>query len=335
MSVSEEALLFPCAGESLPGILARPCEVSDTRMAASGFDQQAGQCGVLIVVGGPQYRAGSHRQFLLLSRRLAGEGFPVLRFDYRGMGDGSGAARSFDEVDQDIGAAIDAFQHSCPAVQRVVLWGLCDAASAALLYVDASHDQRVAGLVLLNPWVRSEVSLAQTQIKHYYGQRLLQGEFWRKLLSGRADVVKSLLGLLEKAIIASRRGPVSGDPAGSFQDRMASGWRGFSGRVLLILSGRDYVAKEFLEFVGANRAWSGLLDAAGVQRIDIAGADHTFSSRAQRVQVEDTTLAWLQTFVAAPTNILATPREHAQRSSGESRSPSRSQRKWIARSALE
>jgi hypothetical protein len=50
----------------------------------------------------------------------------------------------------------------------------------------------IAGLVLLNPWVRSEVSLAQTHIKHYYGQRLLQGEFWRKLLSGRMEVLKSL-----------------------------------------------------------------------------------------------------------------------------------------------
>ncbi|HBZ05431.1 MAG TPA: hydrolase 1, exosortase A system-associated, partial [Massilia sp.] len=30
--------------------------------------------GVLIVVGGPQYRAGSHRQFTLLARDLAAAG---------------------------------------------------------------------------------------------------------------------------------------------------------------------------------------------------------------------------------------------------------------------
>ncbi len=330
MNISEEALFFPCAGEWLPGIVARPCEVSGTRMAASDLGQQAGHCGVLIVVGGPQYRAGSHRQFLLLSRRLAGEGFPVMRFDYRGMGDGSGAMRSFEEIDQDIGAAVDAFQRTCPAVQRVVLWGLCDAASAALLYVEATHDERVAGLVLLNPWVRSEVSLAQTQIKHYYGQRLLQAGFWRKLLNGQVDVRKSLLGLIEKAGMASRRGQASRDPARSFQDRMATGWRQFSGKILLILSEQDYVAKEFLEFVGANRAWSGLLEAVGVRRIDLADADHTFSSQALRAQVENTTLSWLQTFATAPTNLLATP-EHARQSSGESRSASSSQRKWIAR----
>src|SRR5690349_24048098 len=54
--------------------------------------------GVLLVVGGPQYRVGSHRQFALLCRRLAGRGVPALRFDYRGMGDADGAARTFESV---------------------------------------------------------------------------------------------------------------------------------------------------------------------------------------------------------------------------------------------
>lgn len=92
-------------------------------------------CGVLIIVGGPQYRVGSHRQFVLLSRRLAGEGYPAMRFDYRGMGDAGGAMRSFEDVRADIGAAIEAFQRAVPSLRRIVLWGLCDAASAALLYV--------------------------------------------------------------------------------------------------------------------------------------------------------------------------------------------------------
>jgi alpha/beta superfamily hydrolase len=48
---------------------------------------------VLVIVGGPQYRAGSHRQFTLLARSLAEQGFAVLRFDYRGMGDSTGAMR--------------------------------------------------------------------------------------------------------------------------------------------------------------------------------------------------------------------------------------------------
>jgi exosortase A-associated hydrolase 1 len=315
MKFVEQALVFPCAGDLLPGIVALPqpspnvhalaqrsnsaasvvpATSPSNRERAVTLDPSAG-CGVLIVVGGPQYRVGSHRQFLLLARRLAAAGYPTMRFDYRGMGDASGEMHGFEEVSADIAAALDAFQLACPSLRRIVLWGLCDAASAALLYVQETRDQRVAGLVLLNPWVRSETSLAQTQIKHYYGQRLLQRDFWSKLLSGQMDMLKSVRDLVQTARVAHRHGSADEQPARSFQDRMADGWRQFSGEILLILSGEDYTAKEFLEFSGANLAWSGLIDAAKVHRIDIAEADHTFSSLALRSAVEELTVAWLDT----------------------------------------
>ncbi len=82
MNYTETALRFTCADEYLFGILACPERPSDT--------------GVVIVVGGPQTRVGSHRQFVLLSRALAAAGYPVLRFDVRGMGDSSGEQRDFE-----------------------------------------------------------------------------------------------------------------------------------------------------------------------------------------------------------------------------------------------
>ena len=115
---TERAVSFPCAGEDLVGVLALP--------------QTARPVGVVIVVGGPQYRGGSHRQFVLLARALARAGFPALRFDHRGAGDATGAMRAFTDIDDDIGAAIDELCRAC-ALDRVVLFGLCDAASAALV----------------------------------------------------------------------------------------------------------------------------------------------------------------------------------------------------------
>jgi exosortase A-associated hydrolase 1 len=277
MSFVEEPVRFACENETLIGILARP-------------EQPAG-LGIVVVVGGPQTRVGSHRQFVLLARALAAAGYPALRFDVRGMGDSTGAQRNFEHITPDIAAAIETLQANCPAVHRVVLWGLCDAASAALLYCDEAHDPRIAGLCLLNPWVRSEASLAKTQVKHYYGQRLLQKEFWAKLLSGRLDVARALAELLRKFGQAT----VRAEQFLGFQERMARGWKSFTGPILLILSGDDYTAKEFLEYAAGAPSWRGLLEQAGITRCDVPDADHTFSSAQWRAIVAATCLKWLDT----------------------------------------
>ena len=293
MNVVETPLNFRCAGETLLGMLARPGHAPDS---GSGIEV-AGGVGIVIVVGGPQTRVGSHRQFVLLSRALAAAGYPTLRFDVRGMGDSSGEVRDFETITPDIEAAIHALQTHCPAVRRVVLWGLCDGASAALLYRDETQDPRIAGLCLLNPWVRSAASLAKTQVKHYYGQRLLQKEFWIKLLSGRLNIVRSVAELLRKL------GQAAAQPAAlpstkstvqpGFQQRMARSWAAFPGRVLLILSGDDYTAREFLEYTADATDWRGLLQQPNVSRVDIAAADHTFSSAQWRNSVENACLKWL------------------------------------------
>ena len=285
MSVVEEAFVFDCAGEQLVGVVARP-----------ELNEHASDVGVLIVVGGPQYRVGSHRQFLLLSRRVAAAGFPVFRFDYRGMGDSGGEKRDFYMVSVDIGAAVDAFLSLCPSIKRVVLWGLCDGASASLIYVDDSKDSRVSGLVLLNPWVRSEATLAQTHIKHYYGNRLMQKEFWLKLLTGKLRIMKSVHDLVSSLLLARGSSESQGKGGRSFQLRMADGWKATSGKVLLILSGQDYTAMEFVDYVASDSKWSALIEEKRVARVDVADADHTFSNAGSRAAVEDATIAWLSRF---------------------------------------
>ena len=126
MNFSERPLVFPCNNSLLYGILSLP--------------EQTGSRGVLIVVGGPQYRVGSHRQFTLLARFLAAHGVPVLRFDCRGMGDSEGEVRTFEDFEDDLSCAIDSFFEEVSPLNDLVIWGLCDAASAALFH--AHRDQR-------------------------------------------------------------------------------------------------------------------------------------------------------------------------------------------------
>lgn len=318
MNYSEVAITFNCAQEALVGVLAAPRTAPDAPAGMVGPPQAAQRplagpvaqrldrghsIGVVVVVGGPQYRAGSHRQFILLSRALATGGYPVLRFDYRGMGDSSGALRDFNDVSSDIGAAIDALQHHLPSISNVVLWGLCDGASAALLYCHATHDARISGLCLLNPWVRSEASLARTQVKHYYRQRVMQKDFWAKLIRGRV-AWNALTGLARNIAVAAT-GQAGSDatafksnPSGPsklpFQQRMAAAWGSFDGSILLLLSGDDYTAKEFLEFAQTDAAWKTAFSQPRLDRHDLPGADHTFSNATARRVAEDLSLQWIE-----------------------------------------
>lgn len=275
---TEHVLTMQCQDAVLLGVISKPdCAL---------------KLGVIVVVGGPQYRAGSHRQFVLLARCLAQAGYPVLRFDYRGMGDSEGTVQNFDTIDDDISAAIDALQVACPEVERVVLWGLCDGATASVLYCGATQDVRVAGLCLLNPWVRSDATLAKTHLKHYYSDRLLQGAFWRKLLAGELDMLRAIRGLWAN-VKASRQHPQTQARLQPFQDRMAMALRHFSGSVLLILSANDYTAKEFVEYASSDPMWRGILERPRLQRVEISGADHTFSSQQWRGAAEQAVLNWM------------------------------------------
>lgn len=281
----EQAVLFGCHGDELIGILHQPSVAAET--------------GVVVIVGGPQYRAGSHRQFVQLARALAAAGYPTLRFDYRGMGDSSGAMHSFEDVSDDIGAAIDALLERLPRLRQVVLWGLCDGASAALLYCDRVRDARVQGVCAANPWVRSEASLVKTQLKHYYRSRLLQLAFWRKAFSGRvsAAAVAELLGNLKQAWLNRGRADLVAAPA-SYQRSMARGWQNLRGRVLLILSSNDYTAKEFTDHAASDTEWRQRLSHVGVVRHELAGADHTFSQAAAAQAVEQLTVDWVARMAA-------------------------------------
>ena len=79
---------------------------------------------------------------------------------------------------------------------------------------------------------------------------------------------------------------------------MSRAWRDFGGNILLLLSGNDFTAKEFLEYAGMDAAWADLLGCPNVARHDLPDADHTFSDTASRARVEAATLEWLRTLRA-------------------------------------
>ncbi len=278
---SEAPLVVRCGSDSMLGVL---------HPAGEG----APSVGVLVVVGGPQYRVGSHRQFVLMARELANGGFPVLRFDYRGMGDSDGDVHTFETCGEDIRAAIDAIMAAMPTLQGVVVWGLCDAASAALMHV--TRDARVLGLVLVNPWVRTTAGEARAYVQHYYGQRLLQASFWRKLFSGKLAVLRSLREFARTVGESRSAGAAAAAPV-SFIERMRMGFTEFVRPVLLLISERDLTAAEFMT-VCESDAWRAAIARSSVQVVRLAGADHTFSSRNALDLATSHCLQWLAARIA-------------------------------------
>ncbi len=252
--MSVRPLTIDCVGVHLQGMLHAPSRPASV--------------GVVLIVGGPQYRVGSHRQFVHLCRALDAAGIAALRFDVRGMGDSAGEPRSFEHIAPDIAAAIDCLLREMSSVKRVVLWGLCDGATAAALY--SPSDVRVAGLVLLNPWVRDSQLQAKTLLEGYYGRRLFDPSAWREILRSPVRALRavgSVGTLLRRAVGSANRSDQSA--AGrSLAERMARALERRPVPILLVLSGDDLTAEEFRAALQL-RPWRRLMQHASVARVDL------------------------------------------------------------------
>lgn len=284
--MNEIPLVFDCQGEDLIGIVHRP--------------QVPSEVGVLAVVaGGPQYRAGVGRGMVSLARMLAGHGVPVLRFDYRGLGDSSGEFLGFNHIAEDLQAAVHAFRQEVPELKCVVLWGGCDAASAAMI-----HGCKVAGvqsLILGNPWVSTDEIRSAVLRKHYV-KRLGDRHFWQKLIRFEYNLVDYALAGVQKVTAKSARllSPrtssevdADGEGGGRATDSMLAGLRQFKGPVLFLMSGRSLVSNEFDELIGGDSAWQSVYNRPGIKRIDLPDADQTFSDGDSRERVNQAILDWV------------------------------------------
>lgn len=282
-SFEESLLSIGSAPDDMLGVLASPCD-----------DARRQPIAVVIVVGGPQTRVGSHRQFVLLARALAASGYPCLRFDYTGMGDSPGPKPDFERAGADIGAACDAVLAAEPGCRSIALWGLCDGATAALFH--ASNDERVSTVIAANPWARSESTRSAALVQTYYGSRLRSPEFWKKLATGRVDVIaaaKEAIGHVLGARQASSASHAQMPADDGLPTRLAKVLRGMRTKVRLQLSDNDLTAAEF----ELAMKTAGIFDALGASLLRVKDADHTFSDPAAwSAVVEDTLAALAQPF---------------------------------------
>ena len=287
--MNEQAIVFDCKGASLLGVL-HNAEASKN-------------VGVVIVVaGGPQYRVGVSRQFVNLSRLLSSNGIPVLRFDHRGTGDSQGQYAGYVDMADDIRSAIDVLMKNNPQLERVVLWGECESATALSFY--GHTDDRVSGLFMVNPWIRTDAGEAKTYIKHYYLSRLSDKEFWQKVFSGKfafGESIKSFFSLVSRAR-KNEAGSSATNTSVDYEwlaqldlpERVEKTMELYQGKSFILTSGNDLIAQEFKDHVAKSEGWQKILKDHAITLSDIAEADHSFSRSDWREILFNSVLQWVQ-----------------------------------------
>jgi exosortase A-associated hydrolase 1 len=222
---------FDCCGDRLAGTL----------------DEAEGSTGLLIVSGGNEIRAGAYAGQAAMARHFAALGYPVFRYDRRGIGDSEGVNGGFESSADDLAAAVAAFRDKAPQIEHLVAFGNCDAATAVALFHSCIA---IDAMILANPWVIEMASdgdaptpPSATAIRARYLARLKNPRSLLDLLTGKIDLGK-LAGGLKKA--------AQKEQASELAQRLATALSTAERRVHLLIAARDTTALAFMGSWNSN-----------------------------------------------------------------------------------
>ncbi len=278
------------------GVLCRPVE-SRTPSASTVAPFRAPLPTVLLLNIGMNHHVGCHRLWVTASRMWARRGYQVLRLDSSGIGDSaSGDLRAeralySGQAIEDVRRVMNVLEKSHGA-RRFLLCGLC--AGAFTAFHTAVADSRVSGIVMINlrafEWHEDD-TLEEYQRRtlkpaNFYRRAALQPRSWIRLAKGDLHTRTIATRLLRRASIRARvtwrqmRDAVRGAGAGpSIADNMKMLCR--RGTEVLMIFGSDEPGLDVMEEqlgTGASR----MHDEPLFRVATIAGADHTFTGRAER-----------------------------------------------------
>jgi len=158
-------------------------------LCAATLDPAEAKTGLLIVSGGNEIRVGSHRGMAKLAAEISEAGYPVFRYDRRGVGDSEGVNEGYASSGPDMRAALATFRAEQPHLRAVVALGNCDGATALMLH----RPEGIAELVLTNPWIVEPIvdEPAPAAARAYYAERLRNPQAWLNVLRGRVNMRKA------------------------------------------------------------------------------------------------------------------------------------------------
>lgn len=216
---------FPCGTDNLVG----------------SFNAADGTTGLLIISGGNEIRSGAYAGQAAMAQYFQALGYPVFRFDRRGVGDSEGENRGFEHSVDDIAAALETLRSLAPQLRHIVGFGNCDAATALVLY---PNRDAFSTLILANPWTID--ALPETTEPPAPSAAAIRARYWARLknprsiidlLTGKVDVKKLASGLAKATV----REPVS-----DLATRIAGNFLERDKPVEILVAERDTTALAFL-----------------------------------------------------------------------------------------
>jgi len=269
---------------------------------------------VVLLCPGIKTRVGPHRLHRKLSAPFLARGIPVLRVDFRGLGDSEGewpddALASIYRLTElghcvdDVRAALDWLETRL-GIRRSIVGGLCGAAITALQV--AREDSRLAALyaiglpsLLDGVDVERRTSAGERQShRSVYLRKLRQPASWLRLLSLKTDY-GLLWRALAKGVLAKMAAPLAAGgatPAAGLNPDLPGCLLALlgTGRPALMLFGeRDPMRWSFEENV--LQPWSAALEPykSQIQYSVIPGANHILSRPMDILAANRLTDAWL------------------------------------------
>lgn len=287
--MKERAIRFGKNG-SLIGVVTEPPASDDTMRRPA----------IILLGAGLVHHVGPHRLYVKLARRLASQGFIVLRFDFSGIGD-SAAPRSDQPLDETAVAetreAMD-WLRDARSVERVVLMAICS--GAGFSFRAACADPRVVGIALINAaghrW-GTNAERGRTLARHYVrmlSARSFLRNNWRKVVTldfAHRGMARAALTQLTQRLTGRESAP-PGPPAAdgiaaAFGTLVARGVR-----VLIVYSEGDEGWDYYQLFL--RRRLSTLVSAQQVELAVVEGANHTFTLLSHQQQVLALLGGWLE-----------------------------------------
>jgi uncharacterized protein len=300
-----EAVVFPNRdGLKLFGILHRPVDVPEREV------------GVIFLSPGVKSRVAPHRLYVKMTESLLRQGYPVLRFDFFGLGDSEGELPEKELVDlyatvqdgryiDDTLCAMDWMEQRL-GMRQFVLAGLCGGALTGLFA--AARDSRARGVLGLGLPVAldgrtSDPSKFMTQgqlesLGETYLRKMCRPSAWVRGLTLKTDF-RMLWRSLHRRLSARR---ASAEDAASsktesnlnpllppaFVAFMAGG-----GKLLLVFSGGDRLAWEFEEKFSAASSFRLRRFGEGCEVHTIPNANHILSDPNWRAEMQAMSDAWM------------------------------------------